>query len=397
MKLCSRDLLKERLDALLAEPVSAAQERARTAFDNEVKGFNNRFVLLGAGNMGRRILARLRQDGIEPLTFADNQRSQWGKNIDGLDVLAPEEAAARYGHDAVFIVTIYNNSHSFPETRSQLSGLGCFKTVSVIPLRWKYHETFLPYFRDDLPHKVLLQKEAINAAYGLWSDDRSLQEYVAQVAWRLNGEFDVLGKPDTEGEYFPAGIIRSRPDELFVDVGAYDGDTIRKFIDRYDGKFRKAIGLEPDPQNYRKLVQFLSGIENQLASRIEALPLAASNRACRLRFRDGEGLSAALSDQGSIEVECVRLDDLLRGEHPTYIKLDIEGAELDAIEGCQRVLVEERPVLAACVYHLQDHLWKIPIAVNRITPRNQFFLRPHRPECWDTVCYAVPAERALHS
>ena len=95
-----------------------------------------------------------------------------------------------------------------------------------------------------------------------------------------------------------------------------------------------------------------------------------------------------------MEVECVRLDDLLARSRPTYIKMDIEGAEPDAIQGCQRVLRENRPVLAACVYHAQDHLWTIPRAVHRIVPDYKLFLRPHMPECWDTVCYAIPPERA---
>ena len=73
--------------------------------------------------------------------------------------------------------------------------------------------------------------------------------------------------------------------------------------------------------------------------------------------------------------------------------MDIEGAELDAIEGSQRVIEEDRPVLALCVYHTQDHLWKVPLAVKEIHEEYRFFLRPHMQECWDTVCYAVPPDR----
>jgi FkbM family methyltransferase len=381
------------LERLLSESPEAATQRARTAFDREVKGYKNRFVLLGAGNMGRRILARLRQDGIEPLAFTDNQSAQWGKTVDGLSVLPPEEAAARYGGDAVFIVTIYNNAHSFPDTRNQLSRLGCMKIVSVIPFRWKYHESFLPYYRDDLPHKVLLQAEAIRAALALWSDEPSRREFVAQVAWRLHGDFDVLSKPDTGQQYFPNDLFCFMSDEFFVDIGAYDGDTIRKFLNIWGEKFRCVFALEPDPQNFGKLVNYLSQLPSAVANKIEARALAASSRACRLRFVNGEGTSAAINESGSIEVNGVRLDDLLEGRHPTYIKMDVEGAELDAIEGCRRVLLEERPVLAACVYHVQDHLWNIPLAVNRIRPRNSFFLRPYAMECWETVCYAVPPDR----
>src|SRR5215471_18818556 len=122
----SRELtLEDSLDALLRESPEAAKERAASTFDNEAAPFDKRFVLFGSGNMGRRVLARLRQDGIEPLAFSDNGRGRWGSTIDGLPVLSPSDAAARYGRNAAFIVTIYNHNHSFPDTRKQLLELGC--------------------------------------------------------------------------------------------------------------------------------------------------------------------------------------------------------------------------------------------------------------------------------
>src|SRR5262245_6415495 len=161
------------LEHLLSEPEESVAERARTCFDRDLRTFQKRIVLFGAGNTGRRILARLREDGIEPLAFSDNQSEQWGKTVDGLQVLSPNGAAASYGDNAVFVVTIYNNQHTFPDTREQLSVLGCVKVVSVIPVRWKYHETFLPHYRDDLPQRILPQGDAIRAAYALWSDNLS--------------------------------------------------------------------------------------------------------------------------------------------------------------------------------------------------------------------------------
>ena len=383
------------LDKLLAEPVVAAETRARTAFDAEVEPFRNRFVLFGAGSMGRRVLARMRQDGIEPLAFADNRRALWGTNLDGLPVLSPEEAAQRHGREAAVIVTIYNNEHSFPETRRQLTELGCAKVVSVVPLRWKYHETFLPYFRDDLPHKVLPQAARIRRAFGLWADESSRQEFVAQVAWRLNGDFDVLATPLLGQQYFPPGVFSLGDDAFFVDAGAYTGDTVQTFLAAQGAAFRGILALEPDPANYRSLCAYIASLPLSVRCRIEARPLAVGGQAGRLRFNAGAGTSAGFDNSGSIEVECVRLDDLLRDRHPSYIKMNIEGAELVAVEGCSRLLREDRPVLAMCVYHSQDHLWSIPLAIAERTERYQLFLRPHMLECWETVCYAVPFDHRL--
>ena len=92
-------------------------------------------------------------------------------------------------------------------------------------------------------------------------------------------------------------------------------------------------------------------------------------------------------------VDCVTLDEALVGCSPTYIKMDIEGSELDAIAGARAVVESSLPVLAICVYHQHDHLWRIPAAIRDISDRYRFYLRPHMLEAWDLVCYAVPPHR----
>lgn len=345
--------------------------------------------------MGRRVLARLRQDGIEPLAFSDNRESNWGKTLDGLPVLSPDEATRRHGRDAAFIVTIYNHNHSFSDTRTQLTALGCAKVVSVVLLRWKYQEAFLPYFRDDLPHKVLLQATEIREAFRLWADEASRREFVAQIRWRLCADFDRLGLPLWEQAYFPQDIFQFAQDDFFVDVGAYDGDTVRKFLAARGNQFERILALEPDPGSFKRLIDYLANLPLSLRSRIEARALAVGAEACRVRFASGQETSSAFSERGSIEVECVRIDDLLDAQQPTYIKMDIEGAELDAIAGGRNILAQQTPVVAACVYHAQDHLWKIPLALREISSSYRFFLRPYMAECWETVCYAVPAGRLV--
>jgi hypothetical protein len=128
-------------------------------------------------------------------------------------------------------------------------------------------------------------------------------------------------------------------------------------------------------------------------SRIETKPFAVSAHAGQLRFDSGQGTSSKLSNQGSVEVQCCRLDDVLGSQVPTYIKMDIEGAELDAIQGARQTVKQNQPLLAVCVYHVQDHLWKIPLAIHEANPDYRYFLRPYMPECWETVCYAVPKSR----
>ena len=89
------------------------------------------------------------------------------------------------------------------------------------------------------------------------------------------------------------------------------------------------------------------------------------------------------------------MDELVAGFAPTFVKLDIEGAEPDALAGARETIRAHAPVVAVCVYHRQDHLWRLPLMLRDMRDDYAFFLRPHNEEGWDLVCYAVPRSRLL--
>ena len=94
-----------------------------------------------------------------------------------------------------------------------------------------------------------------------------------------------------------------------MDVGAYDGDTLREFLKLRGESFRRILALEPDPENFRRFAAFHATLPAGLQSKIETRALAAGSCAGRLSFAAGGGVGSAISAQGSIEVECVLLDD----------------------------------------------------------------------------------------
>jgi hypothetical protein len=106
----------------------------------------------------------------------------------------------------------------------------------------------------------------------------------------------------------------------------------------------------------------------------------------------GKGIASKVGD-GDCEVKCVSLDSTLRDVPVSFIKMDIEGSELDTLTGARELIQKNAPILAICAYHKQSDLWNIPLFIHDISPDYSFHLRPHLLEGWDLVYYAIPSNR----
>ncbi len=387
------------LEELLGEDIEQACQREMSAFDALAAPLGRSIVLFGAGNLGRRTLAGLRAVGIEPLALADNNRKLWDSTVEGLQVLSPQHAAETFGSKAVFVVTIWGAGcrDRMAQRIRQLHTLGCERVVSFGLLFWKYPQIFLPHYALDLPHKVLEQAPLVRDAFRLWADEASRFEFVAQLRWRLMLDFDALPAPVEHKPYFPEDLCPLSAEEVFVDCGAFDGDTLKDFLALRNGAFRRIVAFEPDPVNWQRLVDFVSSLPAAVRGRIDVRPAAVGERTEKLQF-SVTGTAGSAAGQGSYEVDSCTLDEALHGLEPTWIKMDIEGFEAAAIAGARRLIQQSRPVLAVNLEHRQDDLWRIPTLVQSIAEGYRFFLRPHLLEGWDLVCCAIPAARCqLHT
>jgi len=151
--------LENVLRQIESEPPEGVRARERNTFDEIAGPFGERLVLFGAGPLGKGVLAGLRQAGVEPLSFADNNQELWGKDVSGLLVLSPDDAVRAYGETACFVVTIYQGSR----VRRQLASLGCRRVSPFVPLLWKYADIFIPQSGIELPHRLVKQCEAVRA------------------------------------------------------------------------------------------------------------------------------------------------------------------------------------------------------------------------------------------
>ena len=394
-----RDIVTEEwlLTDLRAEVASDVAATERSYFDRLSGDSNRPLVLFGAGNLGQRTLVGLRRVGVEPLAFVDNDPKLHGSEIDGLPVLRPDEAATRYGTTAAFVVTIWTpvGRLAFPTVDAQMRALGCTTIVPFVPLFWKYAEEFLPNFCLDLPHLLYGDAERVRAAYGLLPDANSRYEFRAQLSYLLSAQdyVEVLGKPDGEW-YFPRELVTLSGRDVFIDCGAYDGDTISSFLGACTSRFDSIVAFEPDPAALARLTEYVGGLGVDVRTRIRIEAKAVADREGWLFFDGGGTPGSKLAEDGSLAVEAVRLDGELVGMTPTIIKMDIEGAEEAALLGGRHTIERYRPILAICIYHLQRHLYDVPLLMARLCPRYGFAIRRQGPD-GDLVCFAVPDERAI--
>jgi FkbM family methyltransferase len=380
---------------LHADAAATVSREERTLFDKLAGGLGTDLLLFGAGNLGRYTLSALRRAGMEPLAFVDNDGTLQGTHVEGLLTLSAEDAAARYGDKAVVVVTVWTplGRLAYPGIAAQLSALGCSRTAPFVPLFWKHQDECLPYFFLDAPHQLYENADAVKAGYRILADETSRTEYLTQLSYLLSSmdSVEVRGPPEREW-YFPQDLVELSAREVFVDCGAYDGDTIDSFLEASSGRFRAIVAFEPDPHAVARLRTLVRELPTGVRDRIRVEQEAVGAAAGSIRF-EGDGTPGSrISETGALTVECAPLDVALGDLAPTFIKMDIEGAEEDALLGATETIRVHRPVLAVCIYHLQAHLYRLPTLIGELCADYSLFVRRQGSD-GDLVCFAIPNER----
>jgi FkbM family methyltransferase len=335
-------------------------------------------VCFGAGQLGRRV-AR----AVHPVLFCDNNSALWGTQLEGIPVESPKTAVERFP-GATFVVTIWHPSRTdtMVDRLNFLKSLGASKVVPFAALLAEYGDVLAPHMMWERPAYFATHGEEIACARALF-DGEGRREFDRQIRLR-SGDFSgqVI---DPSVQYFPEGLIWLSQSEVFVDCGAYDGDTIEEFRKRTGNCFSRIVAFEPDPENFAALNSGVSG-----DPRIILHPYAAGARRETLRFAAGGGEASRVSSTGTCEIEAIALDEALDGITPTYMKFDIEGSEADALEGGRETISRHRPKMAVCLYHSPDHLWRIPLRLNELLPNSLFSMRTYAADGFECVCYCIP-------
>lgn len=334
-------------------------------------------VIFGSGNLGRRVARAVR-----PVMFCDNNPSLWGTLRDGVSIESPQTAVQRYPN-ATFVVSIWHPSRSeqLVDRARQLKSLGAVNVIPFSALFADYGEDLLPDWFWERPAYYAQHEDEIRRAHALM-DRAGRDEFDRQMCLRLSEPCCQVIDPGVQ--YFPDDVFQLSENEVFVDCGAYDGDTIAEFRRVTGDRFEQVVAFEPDPQNFAALKSAINGVP-----RITLHPYATGSRREVVQFTMG-GTASKIASSGTCKVEAVTLDDALQAVAPTYIKLDIEGSEPATIEGGCKTIARHRPKIAVCLYHAPDHLWSLPLRLNELLPNSQFTLRTYVADGWECVCYCIP-------
>lgn len=199
----------------------------------------------------------------------------------------------------------------------------------------------------------------------------------------------VMNKEMQQTQYFdlPEFYELKTDEEVFVDGGAYDGSTSLQFMEWCNNKYKKIYVLEPDSLNIEKCKKKLKAVSED---KIVLCNKGLAEKEEVLHFTNSHDGSAKISEDGDSCIEVVSLDNLIP-ENVTFIKMDIEGAEYQAILGAKRLLEEYKPKLAISMYHKPEDMWEIPSLILKINPEYKFYLRHYTmtKDGLETVLYAI--------
>ncbi len=335
-----------------------------------IKETDKPVALYGTGDGADKIMAKLQKDGTLDKVqgvFASSGfvRDRYFK---GFKVESFEDCKKRLGDDLIVLMCF---GSSRPEVLTN---------VDKIASQCEFYAPDVPVYGRNIFDKAFYEehKSEITRVTALLEDDLSVKTMVNTVTNKLTGSIVPLKECETTPEE-ENSLISLKEGATFVDLGAYNGDTVLKYTSLCPG-IDKIYAVEPDKRNFRKLRENTSHIEG--ITYINAL-ISDTTGMSHIDLSKGRGVHEA-KDGG--DIESVTVDDILKGDKVDFIKFDVEGNEHKAIEGAGESIKKYRPVMHIACYHRSEDIFDLPLEVLKIRSDYKVYMRhlPHVPG-WDTA------------
>jgi FkbM family methyltransferase len=360
------------------------EERLRCFAD----GKNRKFAIYGAGVLGVKMATILKEQfNSLPIAFVDRKAEKETCNIDNIPVYSAQELYAKWGNIPIGVaVRSYLVGTQTKEINEYLEIAGFSKSnIMNIWTGDAYTYDFLYMNKIDRDKTIF--------TIDILHDNFSKEQYYSYIYSRVWKTLFYAPTYPSTTSYCVTDLFRLDEKDHVLDCGAYDGDTARIMLSNFPALSHITM-FEPDADSYSRLNDWTQGIANR---KLHVVPKAVSNINGFVGFVSEHSVASRIDDSSVSKIESCRIDDMEFEVPPSFIKMDVEGAELDALCGAEKTIVKHRSILAISAYHKASDIYEIPLYVNKILPDYKLFFRKNYPDyaTYDFVMYAIPPERLL--
>ncbi len=357
---------------------------------NDIASDRIPLILYGAGAAGGFIHGFLSQQGVRVDEVAVDKEylgSRPSVMLDQWEVISMEDVTFKYD-EVNLIIGFYANG--LPDiVKSKISSYA----ANGLHVRKVYLLDYSLAMRPErifTYDRILEQAGPLEDLYHRLSDDCSKRTMVAFLNQRISMEVGCLDDVREANQYFPMSVVNLGLDEVFLDCGAFDGDSIRMFLQALQLRgiedYKAIYAFEPDETKYEELSASCGHLHD-----VHLIKKGVWYRDEKLKFATDEVKSSMIDESGTETINVTTIDNVIRDRPVTFVKMDIQGAEYEALLGAERTISRNKPVLAICVYHRNDDLVRLPEIILKFVPDYKLYLRAHHSRASEVVLYALPA------
>lgn len=323
-------------------------------------------VLYGTGNGADKIVAKLDDIGVKIAGVFSSDGFKKNKVYAGHTVCDYNTLKAYFG-DMIILLCFGSDRVEVIENIKSLSADNELYVPDV------------PVYGKDIFDTAFARKhaESLRAVYDMLADDISKKVFENTVYFKLTGRAEYLFEVDCgRDEVFD--ILNLKNNESFLDLGAFNGDTVSEFIS-YTGSYSDITAVEPDSRNFRKLTENTADIKN-----ITLINAAVSDNVGTMQISTQHGRGIGKTAK-TVSVPTVTVDEIAKKMPPTFIKMDVEGYELAAIQGGKNTISTLAPKMHIACYHNSYDIFEIPLKIKKMVPQYKIYMRRHHClPAWDT-------------
>lgn len=366
-----------------------------------IRNSNKPVILFGAGGQAVLLLNILKNQGIVPVCFCDNNSTLWGKQYLGFSVYSYEGIKRKYD-EYIMIVSVRPIGANMIINQFKKSGEKNQFFNMCVP--FKVDRILLNY------EYVVNNIDKYQQVYSLLEDDLSRSIFVDMINYKISGNGIPLISKISGDTFFDNYILSKNDKHVFIDIGAYTGDTIMKFCQFNGNYYKKIIGIELEKENFKRLKKFVKYARLQ---NVDLYNIGAWSRketmACytysNSKFQNAnlyvnvEKMTNAKErtvieenkkQPITIQMEVNSIDNILKGEYVTLIKINAISADLEILKGCSKTISKWKPNILLEYGCKPEHIIEIPLLLKKIRPSYKIYLRQKKIfEDSKTILYAV--------